>query len=85
MGVALGLAWPIGLVFAVVWLGMLAITRISSAGGMSAAISAPIAAFFMGWPHYALALAIMAALVLWRHRANIQRLIAGTEPRVGKK
>ena len=85
MGVALGLAWPIGLVFAVVWLGMLAITRISSAGGMSAAISAPIAAFFMGWPHYALALAIMAALVLWRHRANIQRLMAGTEPRIGKK
>jgi len=85
MGVALGLAWPIGLVFAVVWLGMLAITRISSAGGMSAAISAPIAAFVMGWPQYALALAIMAALVLWRHRANIQRLIAGTEPRVGKK
>lgn len=85
MGVALGLAWPIGLVFAVVWLGMLAVTRISSAGGMSAAISAPIAAFVMGWPHYALALAIMAALVLWRHRANIQRLIAGTEPRVGKK
>ena len=85
MGVALGLAWPIGLAFAVVWLGMLAITRISSAGGISAAIAAPIAAFAMGWPHYALALAIMAALVLWRHRANIQRLMAGTEPRIGKK
>lgn len=85
MGVALGLAWPVGLAFAVVWLGMLAITRISSAGGMSAAVAAPLAAYFLGWPHYALALAVMAAFVLWRHRANIGRLLAGTEPRVGKK
>lgn len=85
MGVAAALAWPVGLVFAVVWLGMLAITRISSAGGMSAAVAAPIAALFLGWPQYALALGIMAALVLWRHNANIQRLFAGTEPRIGKK
>jgi acyl phosphate:glycerol-3-phosphate acyltransferase len=85
MGVALGLAWPVGLAFAVVWLGMLAITRISSAGGMSAAVAAPLAAYGLGWPHYALALAVMAAFVLWRHLANIGRLMAGTEPRVGKK
>lgn len=85
MGVALGLAWPIGLVFAIVWLGMLAITRISSAGGMSAAIAAPIAAWALGWPEYALPLAIMTAIVLWRHRANIARLLKGEEPRVGQK
>ena len=85
MGVALGLAWPIGLVFAAVWLAVLAVTRISSAGGMAAAISAPIAAQVLGHQLYAPALAAMALIVLWRHRANIQRLIAGTEPRLGKK
>ncbi|GGD62642.1 glycerol-3-phosphate 1-O-acyltransferase PlsY [Croceicoccus mobilis] len=85
MGVALGLAWPIGLVFAVVWIGMLAITRISSAGGMSASVAAPIAAYQLGYQDYALALAIMALVVLWRHRQNIGRLLNGTEPKVGKK
>ncbi|MDR7102602.1 glycerol-3-phosphate 1-O-acyltransferase PlsY [Croceicoccus sp. BE223] len=83
MGVALGLAWPIGLVFAVVWLAMLAITRISSVGGMSAAIAAPIAAQLLGPAIYAPALAAMTVVVLWRHRANIRRLFAGQEPRIG--
>ncbi len=83
MGVALGLAWPIGLVFAVVWLAVLAATRISSAGGMSAAIAAPIAAQVLGPALYAPALAAMTVVVLWRHRANIRRLVAGQEPRIG--
>lgn len=83
MGVALGLAWPIGLVFAVVWFAVLAVTRISSAGGMSAAIAAPVAAQVMGPAIYAPALAAMTVVVLWRHRANIRRLVAGQEPRIG--
>lgn len=85
MGVSLGLAWPIGLVYAAVWLGMLAITRISSLGGMSAAVAAPFAALALGHPDYATALAVLAALILWLHRANIGRLREGTEPRVGSK
>lgn len=85
MGVALGLAWPIGLVYALVWLGLLATVRISSVGGMTAAISAPIAALVIGRADYALVLAIIAALVVVLHRANIARLLAGTEPRIGSK
>lgn len=85
MGVALGLAWPIGLVYALVWLGLLATVRISSVGGMIAAISAPIAALVIGRADYALVLAIIAALVVVLHRANIARLLAGTEPRIGSK
>lgn len=85
MGVALGLAWTIGLVFALVWIGVLAATRISSAGGMAASIAAPIAAQLLGYQAYAPALAAMAVIVLWRHRENVRRLIAGTEPRVGRK
>ncbi|WP_432787454.1 glycerol-3-phosphate 1-O-acyltransferase PlsY [Novosphingobium rhizosphaerae] len=85
MGVALGLAWPIGLAYAVVWLGMLAATRISSVGGMSAAVAAPLAALATGHAEYAVVLAVIAALVVFLHRANIGRLLAGTEPRVGGK
>jgi glycerol-3-phosphate acyltransferase PlsY len=85
MGVALGLAWPIGLAYAVVWLGMLALLRISSVGGMSAVVAAPLAALAIGRSDYALVLAVIAALVIVLHRANIARLLAGTEPRIGKK
>ena len=85
MGVCLGLAWPIGIVFAVVWIGVLAVTRISSAGGMAAAIAAPIAAQLLGHQLDAPALAAMALVVLWRHRDNIRRLLAGKEPRIGQK
>ncbi|MDE2620568.1 MAG: glycerol-3-phosphate 1-O-acyltransferase PlsY [Sphingomonadales bacterium] len=85
MGVSLGLAWGIGGVYAAVWLGVLGLTRISSLGGMSAALAAPIAAWGLGYPQFTPVLAGLAGLVLWLHRANIGRLIAGTEPRVGSK
>ena len=83
LGVCLALFWIVGLVFAAVWLGALALFRISSVGGMSAAISAPLAAFFAGRPDLAAPLAAMALIVLWRHRLNIARLLRGEEPRVG--
>ena len=83
LGVALALAWPIGLIFAAVWLGTVLLLRISSLGGMLGAVSAPVAAFTLGYPVYAMGLAGLAVIVLWRHRENIVRLRAGTEPRVG--
>ncbi len=83
MGVSLGLAWPIGLAYAVTWLGLLAIVRISSLAGMSAAVVAPIAAMVTGHADYAPVLAGLAVLVIWLHRANIARLRSGTEPKVG--
>jgi len=83
LGLSLALAWPIGVVFAVVWLGTVLILRISSLGGMLGAVSAPIAALLFGHPVYAIGLAGLAVIVLWRHRENIARLRAGTEPRIG--
>ncbi|MFC3174679.1 glycerol-3-phosphate 1-O-acyltransferase PlsY [Novosphingobium bradum] len=83
MGVALALGWPIGAAYAAVWLGTLAITRISSLGGMSAAVVAPFAALVWGTQLQAAVLACLCALVLWLHRANIGRLREGTEPRIG--
>ena len=84
-GILLAL-WPTGaLVYAIVWLAMLAITRISSAAGLCAALSAPIAAALFDVNALFPLLLGFALLVVWKHRENIARLIAGTEPRVGKE
>ena len=83
LGIVLVLHWPSGLVFAAVWLVLLALVRISSVAGMAAAISAPVSAAFFGAFDIVLLLLALALIVLWKHRANIDRLVAGTEPRVG--
>ena len=84
-GVCFGLLWPLGAIYAAVWLGVLALTRISSLGGMSAAVSAPVAAALMGEMQLVPWLAAIAVLILWLHRDNIRRLLAGEEPKVGSK
>jgi acyl phosphate:glycerol-3-phosphate acyltransferase len=83
LGVCLGLAWPIGLAYAAVWLAMMGLTRISSVGGMSAALAAPAAAALTGRLELVPVLAAIALIVVWLHRENIARLRAGSEPRVG--
>ena len=85
MGICLALAWQIALVYAIIWVSVLAATRISSVGGMAAAISAPIIAFLIDKSAIGVMLLALALLVVWKHRANIGRLRAGTEPRVGAK
>ena len=85
MGIVLALHWPSGLVFAAVWLGLLATLRISSVAGMTAAVSAPVSAALMARFDIVMPLIALAAIVLWKHRENIERLMAGTEPRVGRK
>ena len=84
-GVCFGLLWPLGAIYAAVWLGVLALTRISSLGGMGAAVSAPVAAALMGEMQLVPWLAAIAMLILWLHRDNIRRLLAGEEPKVGSK
>ncbi|QZP07308.1 glycerol-3-phosphate 1-O-acyltransferase PlsY [Caenibius sp. WL] len=84
-GIAFGLGWPIGLAYALVWLGTLALTRISSLAGISAAVVLPLAASALGRIAIVPWLAAIAALVVFLHRANIARLRNGTEPRVGKR
>ena len=82
--VSFGLAWPVGLAYALVWIAVLALMRISSVAGMSAVIGAAIAAFVLGLEAYVPALAIIAVLIFWLHRANIGRLMRGEEPKVGQ-
>ena len=85
LGILLALSWPIALVCIGVWLLTFLLSRISSVGGISAALTAALAAWVLHRGDLVLPLAGIALVVLWRHRANIARLRAGTEPRVGQK
>lgn len=85
LGVCLGLAGPIAAVYAAVWLGLLAITRISSLSGMSAVAAVPAAAAAFGRLDLVPVLIGVALIVLYQHRENMRRLQAGTEPKIGKK
>ena len=85
LGVVLALAWPVAIACAMVWLAVVVLSRISSLGGITATLAGPLAAWALGRPELVLPLAGIALVVLWRHRANIVRLRAGTEPRVGAK
>ena len=84
-GVSFGLAWPIGLAYALVWIAVLAVGRISSVAGMAAVVAAALAAWVLGYPQFVPVLAIIALLIIWLHRANIGRLMRGEEPKVGSK
>ena len=83
-GIALAIAWPVGLVFALVWIAGLALTRFSSVGGMAAAVSAPVMSAWLGEFEATALFIALTLIVLWKHGANIDRLLAGTEPRVGQ-
>jgi glycerol-3-phosphate acyltransferase PlsY len=82
-GVAFGLAWPLGLAYAFVWLSILAIFRISSLAGMAGVGAAAAAAPLFGYPQFFPVLGAIALLIIYLHRANIARLAKGEEPRVG--
>ena len=85
LGIVIALYWPLGVVFALVWLAMLAIFRISSVSGLAAAFAVPVAAGVLGRLDLVPLLMALGLIAVWKHRANISRLIAGTEPRVGKR
>lgn len=82
-GVSFGLAWPIGLAYAFVWLSVLAIFRVSSLAGMAAVVAAAAAAPLFGYPQFFPVLAAIAVVIIYLHRANITRLMKGDEPKVG--
>ena len=83
LGVLLAAAWPIGVGACLIWLLVAGIARISSLASLVALIAAPVLGyFFAGGGDVKLALAI-SVLICARHHANISRLIAGTEPRIG--
>jgi glycerol-3-phosphate acyltransferase PlsY len=82
-GIMAALHWQSSIGYALVWLGVLALTRYSSAAGMAAAMLAPVGAAALGRFDLALLYLGFGLLICWKHRANFDRLLAGTEPRVG--
>jgi glycerol-3-phosphate acyltransferase PlsY len=84
LGVALALSPVVGIGALITWLVTAGISRASSIGGMASVIAAPILAYVLRGPLTAIALALIAVLVVWRHHENIRRLIAGTEPKIGR-
>jgi glycerol-3-phosphate acyltransferase PlsY len=85
-GVFFALAWPVGAISCAVWLGTALLFRVSSLAALVAYAAAPLAAWFVtgSWKNAALAL-VIAALVYWKHKANIGRLVQGAEPKIGVK
>ena len=84
LGIVAVLHWPSALALAVLWLLVVAVTRYSSVGGITAAIGAPVAAAIFGRFDLAILFLGFALLIVWKHRANIARLVAGTEPKLGR-
>jgi acyl phosphate:glycerol-3-phosphate acyltransferase len=83
LGVLIPLLWPAAAIYAALWVLLLLTIRISSVAGMGAAVSAPIVALIYHSMLFPMLLGF-ALLVLWKHRENILRLKAGTEPRIGR-
>jgi acyl phosphate:glycerol-3-phosphate acyltransferase len=84
-GVLLALYWPIALAAAGTWLVAALIWRISSLAALIAAALSPIYMLLFGQARMAVLVLVIAVLVIVMHRANIARLMAGTEPRIGAK
>jgi glycerol-3-phosphate acyltransferase PlsY len=84
LGIALALDWRAGLICIALWLAIARLTRISSAGGIGSAVALPVLLLALGAPAVLVVAGLgVTLLVLGRHHANIGRLLAGTEPRIG--
>ncbi|HEX9955264.1 MAG TPA: glycerol-3-phosphate 1-O-acyltransferase PlsY [Allosphingosinicella sp.] len=77
------LHWAAPAAYAVVWIGLLVLIRYSSVAGMAAAFASPVAAAVLGRFDLALLFLGLGLLVIWKHRGNLDRLLSGTEPKVG--
>ena len=83
LGLMLALAWPVGLLACATWLATAVISRISSLSALVAATWSTLWCLLVGQGHIFALTLLLAAMILWRHRANITRLRAGTEPKIG--
>ena len=84
LGTLLALAWPVGIAACLTWAATAAISRISSLSALVAAALSVIWAWLLGYPEGILLTASLATLVFWKHLPNIERMKAGTEPRIGR-
>jgi acyl phosphate:glycerol-3-phosphate acyltransferase len=86
LGVMLAISSWVALACLITWMIVFAISRISSLSAIVAAIAAPIAAWFLlPYKDYVLMIFVMVVFLVWRHKTNIQKLLAGTESGFKKK
>ncbi len=85
LGCLIGLWWPGALGFAAVWLGIAFATRFSSAAALVGSLAVPPLFFLTGQITDGVAFSLMSLILWWKHRANVQRLMQGTESRIGAK
>jgi glycerol-3-phosphate acyltransferase PlsY len=85
LGVLAGLMWKVALVFAAIWIAVAFLLRYSSLAALTAALAVPVTLLFMGYQDFAIVFAVMSVIIFAKHRANISRLMAGTESRIGSK
>lgn len=84
-GAVVALSWPVGFGSLAVWLIIAFAFRYSSLASICAAISMPILGYFLANKAYTIPLIIMSIIVLWKHRANILRIVQGTESKIGQR
>lgn len=83
LGLMLALAWPVGVLSCATWLAAAAISRISSLSALVAAAWSVLWCILLGQAQIFVLTVILVGLIIWRHKDNIARLKAGTEPRIG--
>jgi glycerol-3-phosphate acyltransferase PlsY len=85
LGILLVISWKAALAAAVIWIALAVAFRYSSLASLITAVAAPVILWFVGTPPEALLFAALAALTFFMHRANIARLMQGTESKIGQK
>lgn len=85
IGVLLGLHWPAGLAFCGIWVATAVLSRYSSLSALVAAVVVPVGIWFLGHRDLAAVGAALGLLLIWKHSANIERLMKGEEPKIGAK
>ncbi len=85
IGTLLGVAPLMVVAFAAVWLGVAFVTRYSSLSALVAMLVIPVALWILGAEKVAAIMAIMTVISYWKHKANISRLLSGTESKIGAK
>jgi acyl phosphate:glycerol-3-phosphate acyltransferase len=85
IGVLIGLAWKVAVIFCAVWLVVAFATRYSSLSALVASAAAPLAALVLGGWQLAAVTGLMSGLLIYKHEANIRRLAAGEESKIGGK
>jgi len=83
IGTLLALSWPVGLIFCATWLVIAVAQRYSSLAALTAAATAPIFAYVVSGATLAATAGLLAVILFIKHAPNIQRLLQGTEPRIG--